>query len=253
MHCSLSYAERAEYGMDLLRRFRSSNGTGKSLSITEFPSPSEETCQYALPVGYQQHHLDPAKHADTMDAFRFYLEQQHQPQKNYCSTCAVVGGAGSLLYGEAFGQEIDQHECILRANDQPLAGYEDRVGSRTDLQFVYESLPPPLQFDSPDRSRHAAMNVVYLSFWAHDVLHLRELLKKEPEKWKHVVMMNPAIGLLTRRLQTLSVRHLESIKRPTTGSMMLTYAALSCGNVSIYGFDPTAIPFHYYTVQDIAR
>ena len=50
--------------------------------------------------------------------------------------CAVVGSSGSLLAGPALGEEIDAHDTVLRLNAAPIAGYEARVGHRTNVRFV---------------------------------------------------------------------------------------------------------------------
>ena len=50
-------------------------------------------------------------------------------------TCAIVGSAGLALYvPPGTGKFIDSHDIIFRANAGPFTGYEEAVGSRTDIR-----------------------------------------------------------------------------------------------------------------------
>eukprot|EP00958_Prasinococcus_capsulatus_P013920 scaffold1446_cov391-Prasinococcus_capsulatus_cf.AAC.6 len=73
-----------------------------------------------------------------MPLLKFVKEQKHTFNTTGCSRCAVVGSAGSLLYGRARGGEIDAHDCIFRSNNPPTPSHlHSRVGSRTDFQLVW--------------------------------------------------------------------------------------------------------------------
>eukprot|EP00401_Gymnodinium_catenatum_P076425 CAMPEP_0117524326 /NCGR_PEP_ID=MMETSP0784-20121206/35188_1 /TAXON_ID=39447 /ORGANISM="" /LENGTH=597 /DNA_ID=CAMNT_0005320471 /DNA_START=77 /DNA_END=1867 /DNA_ORIENTATION=- len=50
-------------------------------------------------------------------------------------SCAVVGSSGAIL-GASYGAEIDAHDFVIRFNAAPTQGYEDHVGSRTDLRML---------------------------------------------------------------------------------------------------------------------
>ena len=46
---------------------------------------------------------------------------------------AVVGSSGNLLY-RRHGAEIDAHDVIVRVNSAGVAGYEEDVGSHTEIR-----------------------------------------------------------------------------------------------------------------------
>ena len=50
-------------------------------------------------------------------------------------TCAVVSNSGSLLEHE-YGNLIDSHDVVLRANRCVVKGFETHVGSRTDIRLL---------------------------------------------------------------------------------------------------------------------
>lgn len=50
-------------------------------------------------------------------------------------TCAVVSNSGSLLEHK-YGNVIDNHDVVLRANRCIIKGFETHVGSRTDIRLL---------------------------------------------------------------------------------------------------------------------
>eukprot|EP00976_Prorocentrum_cordatum_P097162 1190886-Prorocentrum_minimum.AAC.3 len=43
-------------------------------------------------------------------------------------SCAIVGNAGHLSLSN-YGKEIDAHDVVVRLNQAPTKGYEDKVGA----------------------------------------------------------------------------------------------------------------------------
>ena len=67
--------------------------------------------------------------------------------------CAVVGSSSRLL-GEWHGTTIDDHDVIIRMNDAPVRGYQDHVGSRTDVRFVNRWSVVSMHTSWPDSTVH---------------------------------------------------------------------------------------------------
>eukprot|EP00240_Pyramimonas_obovata_P005294 CAMPEP_0118949632 /NCGR_PEP_ID=MMETSP1169-20130426/50004_1 /TAXON_ID=36882 /ORGANISM="Pyramimonas obovata, Strain CCMP722" /LENGTH=391 /DNA_ID=CAMNT_0006896317 /DNA_START=224 /DNA_END=1395 /DNA_ORIENTATION=+ len=50
--------------------------------------------------------------------------------------CAVVGNSGGLLKEPFYGEQIDQHDVVLRLNQAPTEGYVENVGSKTTIRLT---------------------------------------------------------------------------------------------------------------------
>jgi len=50
-------------------------------------------------------------------------------------SCAIVGNAGHLSLSN-YGKEIDSHDVVVRLNQAPTKGYEDKVGSKTTMRLL---------------------------------------------------------------------------------------------------------------------
>lgn len=59
--------------------------------------------------------------------------------RNKFSSVAVVGNSGSLLRSK-FGDEIDNHEKVVRFNTASVRDYEEHVGTKTDYRFSIGTL-----------------------------------------------------------------------------------------------------------------
>jgi len=54
---------------------------------------------------------------------------------NGVETCAIVGNSGKILDRNK-GDEINNHDCIVRFNAAPTDGFESHVGSKTDFRVL---------------------------------------------------------------------------------------------------------------------
>ena len=64
----------------------------------------------------------------------------------WCQKCLVVG-SGSCLRGKNLGSLIDSFPVVIRMNKPPIEGYQESVGSKTDVRFLYpESAPSSKEF-----------------------------------------------------------------------------------------------------------
>ncbi|KAL1298775.1 hypothetical protein HN51_043079 [Arachis hypogaea] len=55
------------------------------------------------------------------------------------SSCAVVGNSGILLK-KHYGKLIDSHEVVVRLNHARVQGFEQNVGSKTNISFVNSNI-----------------------------------------------------------------------------------------------------------------
>ncbi|XP_078730812.1 CMP-N-acetylneuraminate-poly-alpha-2,8-sialyltransferase-like [Lampetra fluviatilis] len=177
-------------------------------------------------------------------------------------SCAVVGNSG-ILEGSACGEEIDQHDFVIRCNLAPVEGYERDVGSRVDfvtmnpsvVERTYGGLRTQADHDRFGR-RLRALN--------GSVLWIPAFMAKGGER--HVESVNNlllTLGLpLRAAFPSLRLMHAVRgywltnkvyIKRPTTGLLMYTLATRFCREIHLYGFWPfqyniagQPVRYHYY-------
>lgn len=61
----------------------------------------------------------------------------------HCNQCALVSSSGQML-SAGLGEEINKNQCVIRMNNAPTVGYEEDVGSRTNLRVVSHTSVPLL-------------------------------------------------------------------------------------------------------------
>ena len=156
----------------------------------------------------------------------------------------IVGSSGNLIDSKA-GKEIDEYEYIVRFNRAPTAGFEEDVGSRTDLRIVnghvFDNIPPgdpwvkelhPYQFENHNFVKdlrdtsvlrmsdgnfdpynvHSSVKLYDFDFWNS----YREIIEKIFGQKAHPDLNPP---------------------RPTLGFLTILNFILSGVTPSIYGFD----------------
>ncbi|NWH68272.1 SIA7D sialyltransferase, partial [Geococcyx californianus] len=69
-------------------------------------------------------------------------------ERALCRRCAIVSSSGQML-GSRLGETIDRHECVLRMNHAPTAGYEEDVGTRNTIRVVSHTSVPLLLRNQP--------------------------------------------------------------------------------------------------------
>ncbi|XP_053939887.1 alpha-N-acetyl-neuraminyl-2,3-beta-galactosyl-1,3-N-acetyl-galactosaminide alpha-2,6-sialyltransferase [Cuculus canorus] len=69
-------------------------------------------------------------------------------ERALCRRCAIVSSSGQML-GSRLGEAIDGHECVLRMNHAPTAGYEEDVGTRSTVRVVSHTSVPLLLKNQP--------------------------------------------------------------------------------------------------------
>ena len=139
---------------------------------------------------------------------------------------ALVGNGPSLTLGRA-GAAIDAHDHVVRLNDFVLAGYEDRVGSRTDLWISSAN-----RLAAPGCKGFEATRTLLLKP-SHEqypdlVAHVRGRLRLE--------IGDAAVGFLPVHWHILTTA--LGYARPSTGfRAMLMLEFVADIDYTVYGFD----------------
>jgi len=145
-----------------------------------------------------------------------------------------VGNAPSLK-NQKLGTWIDSHDIVVRFNESPVAGYEDDVGSKSDIIVAnpYLENPKPIQL-----SDHGIIVIISPQ--------TRRLPSEQLEKWVtgHPVLFTYSPDLV----QVGEVDHLATLTTGTYGIHLLS-RLLNPSSVSVTGFtmflDTTA--HHYWS------
>lgn len=149
------------------------------------------------------------------------------------ASCAVVGSAAALLASSA-GAEIDEHELVVRINQAPTVGWEEHVGSRTDLR-VWGFIPLPRD----QKYRRT-------SEWAAGAAGERFLIYCPPVRWvgkcwwdvQRLGESDPRFHPLVWQLAADAIcgRRARANCFPSTGAMAIIFALRQCRRVSLFGF-----------------
>lgn len=87
-------------------------------------------------------------------------EENFQTMAGPWHRCAVVSSAGSLKSSQ-LGQEIDNHDAVLRFNAAPTANFQQDVGSKTTIRLVNSQLVTTNRHFLEDSLYHEGILVVW--------------------------------------------------------------------------------------------
>ncbi|XP_072173056.1 alpha-N-acetylgalactosaminide alpha-2,6-sialyltransferase 3-like [Diadema setosum] len=65
----------------------------------------------------------------------YFLLDSSEPFLGRCHKCALVSSSGHLRNSGA-GADIERADCVLRMNTATVKGYEEDVGTRTDIRII---------------------------------------------------------------------------------------------------------------------
>lgn len=185
-------------------------------------------------------------------------------------TCAVVSSSG-VLNDHRYGSSIDAASIVIRFNQAPTAGFEDRVGSRESWRIVNEKVLHEFLGDENFGNKHEAPGTPlrkmgpgadYLltcavcgvgSKMLMDRLNFKEMQHKAS-------MQNDQLKLfasdLSLEMLFFSFLHSEygvrftSPAGPTTGAIGMLVALSQCDEVIAYGMGDSVnsaeAAYHYY-------
>jgi hypothetical protein len=138
-------------------------------------------------------------------------------------TCSLVSTSGALLKTRN-GEDIDKHDVVMRFHSSPTRGYEDHVGSRSDISM---------------NGDHSGITAISASTTGHISIQskIQRLFSEVYPNRKHMHSV-PAGGL----------------HDPTTGTKGVFFGLANCKRLDAYEMSPSmhakTSPYHYYDVPD---
>lgn len=141
---------------------------------------------------------------------------------------AVVGSSGNLLRN-TYGADIDNHDIIIRFNQARVQGYENHVGSRTDIRIVnthvLKGTTGSAGFSKLDKKfiQKLTPQLVIVS---------RPVLFD-----KRTISPNNDVLVFNGELYNYCKQTLNNSKDPSVGFLGVFLALTSKKKVSVYGFD----------------
>uniref|UniRef100_A0A061R566 beta-galactoside alpha-(2,6)-sialyltransferase n=1 Tax=Tetraselmis sp. GSL018 TaxID=582737 RepID=A0A061R566_9CHLO len=167
--------------------------------------------------------------------FRIWLSRKNFPPADLpdlfnFTTCAVVG-SGLKLLKQRRGREIDAHGTIFRSNQAPTKGFEQFVGSRTDIRVTNAANA----FFSEDGNRTSCIVPLIPRKNGDDVVRLVHKEIPGPESACRMLPMSPQFEAY--RWTTFSNRTGRFMKAKwSSGFSAIAIAVQLCQQVDIYGY-----------------
>ncbi|KAM4532796.1 alpha-N-acetyl-neuraminyl-2,3-beta-galactosyl-1,3-N-acetyl-galactosaminide alpha-2,6-sialyltransferase isoform 1-T2 [Fundulus diaphanus] len=201
---------------------------------------------------------------------RISPDRTGQLLETHCNHCALVSSSGQML-GAGTGDEIDQTECVIRMNNAPTRGFEEDVGSRTNVRVVSHTSVPLLVKSERYYFKQSA-NTTYV-IWGPE---------KNMRQDGRGVTFNTLLKLATKYLKAKiymvtrdKIQYCDNVFQNETGlNRMKTGAFLStgffsmilamdmCDSISVYGMiddnycnraHHRVVPYHYYEQKKISE
>jgi len=150
-------------------------------------------------------------------------------------SCAVIGSAPNIL-DKKLGKEIDSHDFIIRSNAARIEGFEDWVGSRTDLRLISGKTFSSISFETGGTLGLPSAT------WFPRLKNEHFIVRPYPSNLDRVFGIldlhmngNNKISYIDRELETYS-NALTNGKESTTGFIAIILAVMLFKKVNIYGY-----------------
>ncbi|XP_051006736.1 beta-galactoside alpha-2,6-sialyltransferase 1 [Acomys russatus] len=180
--------------------------------------------------------------------------------------CAVLSSAGSLKSSQ-LGQEIDNHDAVLRFNAAPTANFQQDVGSKTTIRLVNSQLVTTNRRFLEDSLYHEGILIV----WDPSVYHanVSQWYQKPDynffEKYQQYRRQNPTQPVYILRpqmpwelwdiIQEISPDQIQP-NPPSSGMLGIVIMMTLCDQVDVYEFLPskrkTDVCYYYQKFFDSA-
>ncbi|XP_035677507.1 alpha-2,8-sialyltransferase 8B-like [Branchiostoma floridae] len=186
------------------------------------------------------------------------LPNQTVGEFGHYNTCAVVANSGILL-GSTCGGEIDSKDYVIRMDLPLIRGFEQDVGSRTNMTLLNSSTPKRIKQSSHLKDRSQDVYENRLRNIEGTVLvggmRSKSAIRTVVQLYKLSFLL-----LTTRKSQKSGLNKLATKLgnkkfggNPTLGLVTVLMMTTFCDHPYLYGFFPfqkdaknTSIPYHYY-------
>ncbi|XP_058088602.1 beta-1,6-galactosyltransferase GALT29A-like [Magnolia sinica] len=183
----------------------------------------------------------------------------------FYASCAVIGNSGILLKSE-YGDLIDSHEIVIRLNNARTDGFQQHVGSKTNISFVNSNI---LHLCSRRKGCfcHPYGENIAIVMYICQAVHLMDYMLCSASHKAPLLITDARFDVLcTRIVKYYSLKRFveETRKGPkewgaahdgslfhySSGMQAVMLALGICERVSVFGFGKsTAAKHHYHTNQ----
>lgn len=162
--------------------------------------------------------------------------------------CAIVGGSESL---KGHGPDIDKHHTIVRVNRIPVAGFEDSVGTRTNILIsnagMTKMIPKKDSFTVPlfhvgnggmeaDDSCTITREGGNCSFESVLFGGSSRILLQAKRPLEIPDFLLKQVAVFPTEILDLAHAWLPEICKPSTGFLTILFMASKCDSLHLYGF-----------------
>lgn len=163
----------------------------------------------------------------------------------------IIGNSPKVLEYD-FGEIIDSFDTIIRINDYTLEGYENQLGTRTDIWFTGAAKV------ARKRSEFDIVGTTPILGLSASRLHMNE---NDRIRGKLFQDLKATFDIPINRFRiipfdlTTQIQRKHNLSSPTTGFMAIFYFLeyLKFSNVTLHGFDFYDNPYHYYDEDKIMK
>ncbi|UPQ97182.1 sialyltransferase [Chloropicon primus] len=183
------------------------------------------------------------------------VPEDGKPSTRY-KTCALVGNARSLLK-KSHGEEIDEHDAVMRLNQATTVGFEKHVGKKTTFRLINSKWASAYTTSSKLQLEQNATLVVSRTDW-RAFLRIAGKLKNKRRDISSMLLSREAVNCAGEVLRELK-RRMEGIRgkpypgkgSPSSGWVGTYFLLQMCDRLDIYGVGTTAfkekVPnWHYF-------
>ncbi|XP_078701536.1 CMP-N-acetylneuraminate-beta-galactosamide-alpha-2,3-sialyltransferase 1-like isoform X1 [Branchiostoma floridae x Branchiostoma belcheri] len=197
--------------------------------------------------------LDPLPKADHWTWVNNFHDNRDRPT---CLRCALVGDS-AVQKGTGRGQDIDDHDLVIRVGNAGTDGHEDDMGTKTNL-YLYN---PEIPIDTGNIKKHAVRAIgdlpsdvyfIYLASKVSDYHLISRVIEEEPQNNYHGSRTGQKVIIKPQQLRVLHPDFLNYVyelwleragHKATAAQVMLVLALHICDEVDTYGYGkPPADP-----------